>query len=59
MQGFLLSEAVEMQIAPQTAENAASKARLLLEGAVDPASDSTRAADGSLLFVGAKSRRRP
>jgi diguanylate cyclase (GGDEF)-like protein len=59
VQGFLLSEAVEMQIAPQTAENAANKARLLLEGAVDPASDSTRAADGSLLFVGAKSRRRP
>jgi diguanylate cyclase (GGDEF)-like protein len=58
-QGFLLSEAVEMQIAPQTAEGAASKARLLLTGAVDPASDSTRAADGSLLFVGAKSRRRP
>ena len=59
VQGFLLSEAVEMQIAPQTAEGAATKARLLLEGAIDPASDSTRAADGSLLFVGAKSRRRP
>jgi diguanylate cyclase (GGDEF)-like protein len=59
VQGFLLSEAVEMQIAPQTAEAAASKARLLLEGATDPASDSTRAADGSLLFVGAKGRRRP
>ena len=58
VQGFLLSEAVEMQIAPQTAENAATKARLLLEGAIDPASDSTRATDGSLLFVGAKSRRR-
>jgi diguanylate cyclase (GGDEF)-like protein len=59
VQGFLLSEAVEMQIAPQTAESAATKARLLLEGAIDPAGDSTRAADGSLLFVGAKSRRRP
>ncbi|HEY6454151.1 MAG TPA: EAL domain-containing protein [Steroidobacteraceae bacterium] len=59
VQGFLLSAAVEMQIAPQTAENAASKARLLLAGPIDPASDSTRAADGSLLFVGAKSRRRP
>jgi diguanylate cyclase (GGDEF)-like protein len=58
VQGFLLSEAVEMQIAPQTAEGAANKARLLLEGAIDPASDSTRATDGSLLFVGAKSRRR-
>jgi diguanylate cyclase (GGDEF)-like protein len=59
VQGFLLSEAVEMQIAPQTAESAAAKARLLLAGPVDPASDSTRATDGSLLFVGAKSRRRP
>jgi diguanylate cyclase (GGDEF)-like protein len=59
VQGFLLSEAVEMQIAPQTAESAANKARLLLEGAIDPASDSTRAADGSLLFIGAKGRRRP
>jgi diguanylate cyclase (GGDEF)-like protein len=58
VQGFLLSEAVEMQIAPQTAESAANKARLLLAGPVDPACDSTRAADGSLLFVGAKSRRR-
>ncbi len=59
VQGFLLAAAVEMQIAPQTAENAATKARLLLEGATDPASDCTRAADGSLVFVGAKSRRRP
>jgi diguanylate cyclase (GGDEF)-like protein len=58
VQGFLLSEAVEMQIAPQTAESAANKARLLLAGPIDPASDSTRAADGSLLFVGAKGRRR-
>jgi EAL domain-containing protein (putative c-di-GMP-specific phosphodiesterase class I) len=59
VQGFLLSEAVEMQIAPQAAESAANKARLLLlEGAIDPAGDSTRAADGSLLFVGAKARRR-
>ncbi len=58
MQGFLLAAPVEMQVTPQTAEAAANKARLLLEGAADATLDGTRAAEGSLVFVGAKGRRR-
>jgi diguanylate cyclase (GGDEF)-like protein len=57
VQGFLLASPVEMQITPQTAETAAARARMLLQNSAEP--NGTRAPDGSLLFVGAKSRRRP
>ena len=59
VQGFLLAAPVEMQITAQTAEAAAARARVLLQSPADPAAHGTRAADGSLVFVGAKSRRRP
>jgi diguanylate cyclase (GGDEF)-like protein len=59
VQGFLLAAPVEMQITAQTAEAAAARARVLLQGSADPAAHGTRAADGSLVFVGAKARRRP
>ncbi len=59
VQGFLLAAPVEMQITAQTAEAAAARARVLLQGPADPAAHGTRAADGSLVFVGAKARRRP
>jgi diguanylate cyclase (GGDEF)-like protein len=60
VQGFLLASPVEMQITPQTAEAAASKARTLLQQPADAHGETTLAIDGSLVFVGAnKSRRRP
>ena len=60
VQGFLLAAPVEMQITAQTAEAAAARARTLLQNPADPAAHGTRAAHGSLVFVGAnKSRRRP
>jgi diguanylate cyclase (GGDEF)-like protein len=59
VQGFLLAAPVEMQITAQTAEAAAARARVLLQTPADPSAHGSRAADGSLLFVGAKSRRRP
>jgi hypothetical protein len=59
VQGFLLAVPVEMQITPQTAEAAAAKARALLQDAEETEAESTLAMDGSLVFVGAKARRRP
>ncbi len=59
VQGFLLAAPVEMQITAQTAEAAASRARVLLQSPADPTAHGARAADGSLVFVGAKARRRP
>ncbi len=59
VQGFLLAAPVEMQIAAQTAEGAAALARSLLQDGPDPAGRGGHDADGSLVFVGAKSRRRP
>jgi diguanylate cyclase (GGDEF)-like protein len=59
VQGFLLATAVEMQITPQTAEAAAAKARAVLQEPEEADGESTLAMDGSLVFVGAKSRRRP
>jgi diguanylate cyclase (GGDEF)-like protein len=59
VQGFLLAAPVEMQIAAQTAEGAAALARSLLQEGTDPAGRGNHAPDGSLVFVGAKSRRRP
>ena len=58
VQGFLLAAPVEMQITAQTAEAAAARARVLLQ-APDATLHGTRAPDGSLVFVGAKARRRP
>jgi diguanylate cyclase (GGDEF)-like protein len=59
VQGFLLSAPVEMQLTAQAAEEAAALAQKLLQGAADPAGHATRATEGSLVFVGAKARRRP
>jgi diguanylate cyclase (GGDEF)-like protein len=59
VQGFLLAAPVEMQVAAQTADDAAALARQLLEEAADPGAHGSQAPDGSLVFVGAKSRRRP
>jgi len=59
VQGFLLAAPVEMQLTAQTAETAAARARTLLQAPADQAAQGTRAGDGSLLFVGAKARRRP
>jgi EAL domain-containing protein (putative c-di-GMP-specific phosphodiesterase class I) len=63
VQGFLLAAPVEMQIAAQTAEEAAARARSLLQDPADPALRGNHGPDGSLLFVGAKAggktRRRP
>jgi diguanylate cyclase (GGDEF)-like protein len=59
VQGFLLAAPVEMQVAAQTAEAAAARARVLLQTPADSTSHGARAADGSLVFVGAKARRRP
>ncbi|HEV2701759.1 MAG TPA: EAL domain-containing protein [Steroidobacteraceae bacterium] len=59
VQGFLLAAPVEMQVAAQTAEDAAALARSLLQEAADPGGRGNQAPDGSLVFVGAKSRRRP
>jgi diguanylate cyclase (GGDEF)-like protein len=59
VQGFLLAAPVEMQITAQTAEAAAARARVLLQSPADPAAHGSRATDGSLVFVGAKARRRP
>jgi diguanylate cyclase (GGDEF)-like protein len=59
VQGFLLAAPVEMQIAAQTAEGAAALARSLLQEGPDATGRGNHAPDGSLVFVGAKSRRRP
>jgi EAL domain-containing protein (putative c-di-GMP-specific phosphodiesterase class I) len=59
VQGFLLSAPVEMQLTAQAAEAAAALAQTLLHGAGEPGGHATRAAEGSLVFVGAKTRRRP
>jgi EAL domain-containing protein (putative c-di-GMP-specific phosphodiesterase class I) len=59
VQGFLLAAPVEMQVTAQAAESAAALARSLLQGSADPTAHGTRAPDGSLVFVGAKPRRRP
>jgi diguanylate cyclase (GGDEF)-like protein len=59
VQGFLLSAPVEMQLTAQAAAAAAALAQTLLQGTGDPTALGTRAADGSLVFVGAKTRRRP
>ncbi|MGC1458680.1 MAG: EAL domain-containing protein [Steroidobacteraceae bacterium] len=59
VQGFLLAAPVEMQVAAQTAEDAAALARSLLRDGPDPAGRGSHDADGSLVFVGAKGRRRP
>ncbi|HEY1900337.1 MAG TPA: EAL domain-containing protein [Steroidobacteraceae bacterium] len=59
VQGFLLAAPVEMQIAAQTAEDAAARARMLLQTPVDPAASGGRGPEESLVFVGAKARRRP
>ena len=52
VQGYLLAAPVEMQGAAEAADGAALLARSLLQ-------DGMEAPDGSLVFVGAKSRRRP
>jgi diguanylate cyclase (GGDEF)-like protein len=59
VQGFLLAAPVEMQVTPQAAEAAATLARTLLHEPNDPTGRGARAPDGSLVFVGAKARRRP
>jgi diguanylate cyclase (GGDEF)-like protein len=59
VQGFLLAAPVEMQITAQTAEAAAARARLLLQSPADSTAHGSRGTDGSLVFVGAKGRRRP
>jgi len=59
VQGFLLSAPVEMQLTAQAAEAAAALAQSLLQGAGEPGAQGARAAEGSLVFVGAKARRRP
>ena len=59
VQGFLLAAPVEMQLAPQLAEAAAAKARTLLQHPAEIDDEGNFMRDGSLVFVGAKSRRRP
>jgi diguanylate cyclase (GGDEF)-like protein len=59
VQGFLLSAPVEMQLTAQAAEAAAALAQTLLQGAAESTGHGTHAADGPLVFVGAKTRRRP
>ena len=59
VQGFLLAAPVEMQLAAQTAEGAASLAGALLQESGDGSARGTHTPDGSLVFVGAKGRRRP
>ena len=58
VQGFLLAAPVEMQMTAQAAEAAAGRARTLLQSPADPMPRGNRAVDDSLVFVGAKGRRR-
>jgi len=58
VQGFLLATPVEMQNTAQTAEDAAARARAVLQDAADATGHNARAPEGSLVFVGAKARRR-